>query len=415
VWYFDLETGATCKALPGDDVRRFDGYHSEAELGLPAGFLASRPGCGFDRTPRGCGSVWSSASTDERRGLLFFATGFCGEDANVRPYEEAIIALHLDGTPAWHWRPRQMDVDDLDFGAVPNLFTITVNGRRRDVVGEGGKDGTYYVIDREGVNVVSGVHWDDPDPAGLPYWATHVVPGGGAGGIIGTAAVDEGKRRVYFSTAPGEDSDVFTPQRPTVHALDLDTGAIVWENTAEPNADASFASTSAIPGLVFVGKDVGGALRVYDAATGMLLTSVGVSFTLASAPAVVDGLVILGGGAGQRSDDPTDMANTVSKIPVKVTALCVAGTRNCDPHATDRCDAGGSAPRDAGELVAVRAVVEATCPCGQFDGRPGRTHASYLGCVRGALGKAIAAGRLRARCRSRSLRDFAHATCGRGG
>src|SRR5205814_4304036 len=90
VWYFDLETGATCQALPGDDVRRFDGYHSEAELGLPAGFLASRPGCGFDRTPRGCGSVWSSASVDERRGLLFFATGFCGEDANVRSEERRV-------------------------------------------------------------------------------------------------------------------------------------------------------------------------------------------------------------------------------------------------------------------------------------------------------------------------------------
>jgi len=259
------------------------------------------------------------------------------------------------------------------------------------------------------------VHWDDPDPAGLPYWATHVVPGGGAGGIIATAAVDERRRRVYFSTAPGEDSDVFTPQRPTVHALDLDSGAIVWENTAEPNADASFASTSAIPGLVFVGKGVGGAVRVYDAATGMLLTSVGVSFTLASAPAVVDGLVILGGGAGQRSDDPTDAAEVASMAPVKVTALCVAGTRGCDPRATDRCDAGGSAPRDARDLVAVRAEAEASCPCAAFDGRPGRTHASYLRCVRRALGTAITASHLRARCRSRGLRDFARSTCGRGG
>src|SRR5438093_11223395 len=237
-----------------------------------------------------------------------------------------------------------MDVGDLDFGAVPNLFTITVNGKRRDVVGEGGKDGTYYVIDREGTNVANGVRWDDADPAGLPYWATHVVPGGGAGGIIGTAAVDERKRRVYFSTAPGGDEDIFTPQRPTVHALHLDTGAIVWENTSERNADASFAPTSAIPGLVFAGKTLGGAVRVYDATTGTLLTSVGVSFTLASAPAIVDGLVILGAGAGQRSGDPTDSADAASKIPVKVTALCVAGTRGCDPRATDGCDAGGSAP-----------------------------------------------------------------------
>jgi outer membrane protein assembly factor BamB len=330
-WYFDLETGATCTPLRTDNVRRFDGYHSEAELGLRPGFFTSESGCNFDRSSRdGGGAVWSSASIDAARKLLFFTSAASGEIPNSLPYEEAIVALHLDGTPAWHWRPRPIDTQDLDFGAVPNLFTIRVGGQRHDVVGVGGKDGTYYVIDREGVNAVDGARWDDPDASALPYWQRQVVPGGSAGGIIATAAVDEKVRRVYFSTAPGSDSDTFTPQRPTVHALDLDTGAIVWENTAEPNADASFAPASAIPGLVFVGKDVGGAERVYDATTGALLASVPVAFTLSSAPAIVDGLVILGGGSGQRSDDPTDTANIVSKVPVAVKAFCVAGTRGCN-------------------------------------------------------------------------------------
>src|SRR5262249_41550501 len=79
------------------------------------------------------------------------------------------VSLHLDGTPSWHWRPRRSDTHDLDFGAVPNLFTITVNGKRRAVVGAGGKDGTYYVIDRDGVNRATGVRWDDADPSSLPY------------------------------------------------------------------------------------------------------------------------------------------------------------------------------------------------------------------------------------------------------
>jgi hypothetical protein len=334
VWYFDTETAATCRPEADDNIRRFDGYHSETELDLPAGFLATRPGCGFDRSSRdGQGSVWSSASVDRARQLLFFGTAAEERKLNDRPFEEAIVALHFDGTPAWHWKPRASDTLDLDFGAVPNLFTIRVGGKRHDVVGEGGKDGTYYVIDRDGVNAVTGVRWNDPDPSALPYWRRHVVPGGNDGGIIATAAVDEKMRRVYFSTAQGHDEDLFTPQRPTVHALALDTGAIVWENTSEPNADASFAPTSAIPGLVFVGKNVGGALRVYDAATGGLLTSVPVAFTLASAPAIVDGLVILGGGAGARSSDPTDTANAAAMTPVNVTALCVAGTHGC-PAAT---------------------------------------------------------------------------------
>src|SRR5262249_61486391 len=62
LWYFDLETGATCRTLPGADVRRFDGYHSETDLGLPAAFFASRPRCGFDRSSSGRSRGWSSAA-----------------------------------------------------------------------------------------------------------------------------------------------------------------------------------------------------------------------------------------------------------------------------------------------------------------------------------------------------------------
>src|SRR6185369_1299602 len=226
LWYFDVETGATCQTLPGDDVRRFDGYHSESDLGLPSGFLASRPGCNFDRQGDGCGGVWSSASVDARRRLLFFTSSACFESGNALPYEEAIVALHFDGTPAWHWKPRAIDPDDLDFGATPNLFSIKAGHRRHDVLGVGGKDGTYYTLDRTGVNAVSGVRWDDADPSALPYWRRNVVPGGSAGGIIGTAAVDEAARRIFFSTAPGSDEDLLTPQRPTVHALDADDGSI---------------------------------------------------------------------------------------------------------------------------------------------------------------------------------------------
>src|SRR5262249_50256828 len=110
LWYFDPETGATCRPLPGDDVRRFAAYHSETDIGLPAGFLASRPGCGFDRSSRGCSGVWSSAAVDAKRGLAFFATSACFDNANALPYEEAIVSLHLDGTPAWHWKPRATDL-----------------------------------------------------------------------------------------------------------------------------------------------------------------------------------------------------------------------------------------------------------------------------------------------------------------
>jgi outer membrane protein assembly factor BamB len=160
---------------------------------------------------------------------------------------------------------------------------------------------------------------------------------GDIGGIIATAAVDEKASRVYFSTAPG--FDPFNPQRPTVHALDKNTGEVVWQNTLEQDADASFAPTSAIPGIVFVGSvpssppPLGvqpiGFLRAYDAATGEKLTSFPVGFAVASAPAVVDGIVIVGAGVGERTGNLADPAEIVSRIPQNVTALCVPGPPHC--------------------------------------------------------------------------------------
>jgi outer membrane protein assembly factor BamB len=99
-----------------------------------------------------------------------------------------------------------------------------------------------------------------------------------------------------------------------------------------PPADASFAPTSAIPGVVFIGSVLSGTLRAYDAATGAKLASLVLpgGFAVASAPAVVDGLVIVGAGVGARSADPEDPANLASYMPQPVTAFCVPGTGACE-------------------------------------------------------------------------------------
>lgn len=444
-WFFDLESGMTCRPDPGDDVRRYDGYHSESELGLPPDFFATRAGCNHPRTPNGCGNVWSSAAFDAGRGRLFVASSNCDTDDNpaslkppppMPPYDEAIFALALDGTPVWRWRPREVDNADLAFGAVPNLFTIDVDGTPRDVVGIGNKDGTYYVIDRDGTNVRNGVRWDDADPSALPYWRTRVVEGGVLGGIIATAAVDEANRRIFFSTAPG--NDVFNPQRPTVHTLDADSGAIVWQNDDDPTADASFAPTSAIPGVVFIGGVLGSGLRFFDAATGRLLGSNTAAPLLASAPAVVDGHVLFGGGSGQRSANPNDLADIQSRVPTPLTALCVPGTSACDedgdgadfpddcddrdgrrfPGARevpgndvdedcddllarrdDACLAAGSAGQDRRDIRALRREIDERCACSGGTGKRGGGRRAYERCVRRLIRSALSAGTLRQQCK----------------
>ncbi len=365
-WFFDLETGSTCRPDPGDDIRGFDGYHSEAELGLPAGFLATRSGCSFDRTATGCANVWSSPAADLGRGLLYFASSNCDTDTNpgtpeppppMPPWDEAIVALGLDGTPAWRWRPREVDNDDLAFGATPNLFTIDFGGAPRDVLGIGNKDGTYYVLDRDGVNEVSGVAWNDPDPSALPYWTRNVVPGGDIGGIVGTAAVDTAAGRIYFSTAPGDgaaNGPPLDPQRPTMHALDMHSGAILWDNASDLTSYASFGPTSGIPGVVFAGQVPGALLRAFHTATGALLGSTNLTnFALASAPAVVDGIVVVGQGIGTITASGSSSSDITARVDSELVALCVPGTAGCAVcgdgalDAGEECDDGNLADDDA--------------------------------------------------------------------
>jgi outer membrane protein assembly factor BamB len=334
-WYFDLETGSTCVPDAGDAIRAFDGYHDEADLGLPAGFLASRSGCDFDRAPTGCGNVWSSPSLDAGRALLYFASSNCDTGGPgqppppMPPYDEALVALHLDGTPAWRWRPREVDDLDLAFGATPNLFSIRRGKKRVDVVGIGGKDGSYYVVDRDGVNEDTGAAFDPMDPLALPYWHTKVVKGGGIGGIIGTPAVDQKKGRIYMATGIAQGA----PGEPTVHALDLDSGAILWQFQ---DAFANYAPASATPKLLFAGSLYAAQLRVFDPRTGELLMDPPLNLfpergpfgAVSSGPVVVDGTLLVGTGIGAFGSGD-DTGNATALLDSALVALCVPSSKGC--------------------------------------------------------------------------------------
>ncbi len=330
-WYFDLETQATCRPDDEDEIRGFDGFHSAEELGLPEDFFATRAGCDFDRATTACGNIWSSFAVDETRGAIFAASSNCYTDDDpetvapappMPPFDEAIFSLDFDGVPRWRWRPREVDNDDLAFGGAPNLFTITAGEVQREVVGVGGKDGVYYVLDRDGVNQDTGTI--------EPYWQTRVVPGGAIGGIIATAAVGEGK--ILFSTAIGD--DLANPQLPAAWALDANTGEILWSSD---KAQPSYAPASAVPGLVFLGSLFAGKMFAYDTDTGeQLYGSPSLFGPAASAPAIVDGEVFVGGGVGQRGN-PSDIAHIQSLFPSPISAFCLPSDCECP---TELCDDG---------------------------------------------------------------------------
>ena len=371
-WFFDLESGKTCRPFPGDEIDQFDAYHDAADLNLPADFFSTRPGCDFPRSQTGCGNVWATPSYDAGRDTLYVAASNCdtrtgpGDDPRkpdppMPPFDLSVFAITAQGTPTWRYRSYAVDNEDFAFGASPNLFSIDVPGLGSvDVLGIGQKDGHYRVLPRDGVNPLSGIDCTVLDANGVPgcvdtnlggapsepadfpefpFWDTQVVPGGRAGGVILTAAANPVDRRIVFSTAPG--FDPLAPQQPTLHILDMDTGDVVWDASQLPVQDsvtesASFAPTSTVPGLAFFGTVPFDLLRVI-ATEGDDPQEVFVyplsDFPIsgaASGAIVVDGTVLVGHGIGVRGN-PQDQGTLTSNIPSALVALCAPGTPGCAP------------------------------------------------------------------------------------
>jgi polyvinyl alcohol dehydrogenase (cytochrome) len=328
VWYFDIDSASTCRPRASDDVRRFDGYHSASQLRLADDFFSTREGCNFARYANPCaGEMWSSFAVDEARQTIYAGTSNCDSTTTMPPYDESVFALTFDGVPKWVWRPRQTDTADLDFGATPNLFTVAINGVRRDVVGAASKDGTYYLLDRDGVNKNTGQI--------EPYWRMQVVPGGDIGGIIGSAAVANGQ--VFFHTAIGLSISMI--QMPTSWALDATDGTVAWSS---PGLSASYGPTTAIPGIVF-GGDIGGSFAAQDATTGSTLGRWQMGGPESSGGAVVDGEIFVGDGTGSRDGSPSDPGYKESLLQSYVSALCLPDAPDCP---TQLCDDGNPCTYD---------------------------------------------------------------------
>lgn len=270
--------------------------------------------------------VWgSSPVVDRRRGLLYVGTannfsappGVCltpeetgCEESSADNHFDSIAALRLtDGAIVWATRTLRADVfssqclcgPDLDFGAAPNLFTITdpMTTRQQQVIGIGQKSGDYWALDPDDGEVV---------------WRTKVGPGGLGGGVeFGTATDGE---RIYVSEANSSQQPFtlsgtgpyagLTVTSGYWSALNPVTGAILWQ-TPDPQGSKAPGFTTAANGVVYVGSAAGSGGNMYalDGATGAVLWSFASGGSVFSAPAVVHGSLYWGSGYTRNAACPT--------------------------------------------------------------------------------------------------------------
>ena len=247
--------------------------------------------------------VWNSPSIDEKRNQLYVGTGE-NMSSPATATSDALFAIDLDdGTVNWVFQATENDVW--------NVACDTENDH--SCPPEGGPDfdfgaATLLVTTSEGQDLVIGgqksgvVHALNPD-TGEVVWQNQVGRGGVQGGVHFGMATAGDTLYVPISDMPdGREYD--TPAKPGLHAVDLRTGALKWY---VPNLDRCRGRTycnsgisqavTAAGGLVYAGA-MDGILRVHDAATGAVLREIDSTRTFATAAGGETSGGSFGGAAG---------------------------------------------------------------------------------------------------------------------
>jgi quinoprotein glucose dehydrogenase len=150
------------ETLPGSpgDIRAYDvktgglrwSFHTIPHPGEP----------GYDTWPpdawkvNGGANAWAGVTVDQRRGIVFAATGSASFDfygANRLGddlFANTLLALDArTGKRLWHFQGVKHDLWDWDFPAAPTLVTVRRDGRDVDAVAQITKTGFVYVFERE--------------------------------------------------------------------------------------------------------------------------------------------------------------------------------------------------------------------------------------------------------------------------
>lgn len=227
--------------------------------------------------------VFAVPAIDENRGLLYIGTQNA-YSPKPSPYGNPISIVALDmetGEVAWAFNAppgggENAPTEDVAFSASPNLFSVEIDGRMRDLVGEGQKSGDFWALDRESGEVV---------------WQTTISPPGFLGGMEGTSAVSNGVIAVPATDWPEFEG----PASGMVTALNAATGETLW--TAGQEAPA--ASPAAISNDVVFHAGLDGVLHAYALADGTELWSQDLGSSVSGGIAVAEGVVVLGAATPQ--------------------------------------------------------------------------------------------------------------------
>lgn len=262
--------------------------------------------------------VWNSPSIDLERKQLYFGTGE-NMSSPATATSDALFAISLDsGEVNWVFQATADDAwntacdtdtpqncpeekgPDFDFGGATILANSSVHG---DLVIGGQKSGLVHAL----------------NPAtGAMVWQTRVGRGGIQGGIhFGMALAGEVLLVPISDMSDGREYP--DPDRPGMHAMDINTGEILWSRLHDDQCDGrnfchpGISQVPTVIGDVVVAGAMDGIVRAYNLQTGDIVWQLdtteefvtisgeatrGGSFGGAAGPLAFDGQLVISSGYG---------------------------------------------------------------------------------------------------------------------
>ena len=100
-------------------------------------------------------NAWAPLSADDARGIIYVPVGtpsndwYGGERKGAGLFGETVLALDAKtGKRIWHFQTAHHGLWDYDPPTAPVIATVTVAGKRRDIVMQATKQGFLFVFDR---------------------------------------------------------------------------------------------------------------------------------------------------------------------------------------------------------------------------------------------------------------------------
>ncbi len=207
--------------------------------------------------------AWSSPSVDPTQNSVFIDTS---NDLCESRYQDAILELDpstLAMKSIWQV-PENQHPADSDMGASPMLFTATIDGVQRQLVGAENKNGVYYVLDRN--NLAAGPVWQYQVESPATFSVGLSVFSQNCNNTISTSSWAGNGSPIMVAGVSLNASGKGCIG--TMTALNPATGQAIWRVSLEGGIEGAVTQ---IPGLVVVGA--GRDFDVLSSTTGTTLFS----------------------------------------------------------------------------------------------------------------------------------------------